>query len=211
MLDESPRICCIGFQKTGTTSLAEALERLGYAVTNINRDVDAALSTPTDDPQAVADRIAIEALKSHHVIQDSPAAFVFQALDRAYPGSKFILTYRPVDKWLKSYEKFFPDENNALRRWMYGVDRFSGNEARYRQVYESQNAAIRSYFADRPQDFMEMDLSGGAGWYDLVNFLGPDLLPRFPHANIGGSKRQTRQYGTGSKTLARRLLKRLAD
>lgn len=214
MLAESSRICCIGFQKTGTTSLAEALERLGYRVTNVNRDVDAALAasgaTGAADPQAEAERIAIAALETHDVIQDSPAAFVYQALDRAYPGSKFILTHRPVDKWLKSYEKFFPDENNALRRWMYGVDRFRGNEARYRAVYESRNAAIRAYFADRPQDFLEMDLSGGAGWHDLVTFLGAAALPPFPHANAGGSKEKVRRYGTGGRTLARRLLKHLA-
>ena len=210
MLKETSRICCIGFQKTGTTSLAEALERLGYKVTNVNRTVDAALAAGAADPQAEAERIAIDALKTCHVLQDSPSAFVYQALDRAYPGSKFILSYRPVEAWLKSYAKFFPDENNALRRWMYGVERFQGNEARYRAVYENQNAAIRTYFADRPQDFLEMDLSAGAGWYDLVTFLGAETLPPFPHANVGGSKTLARSYGTGGRTLARRLLKRLA-
>lgn len=208
MFDDTFRICCLGFQKTGTSSVAEALSRLGYSVTNVNREVDAALAADAGDPQATADRIAVEGLRDIQVIQDSPSAFVYEALDRAYPGSKFILTTRPVDRWLTSYGKFFPDENNALRKWMYGVDRFSGNEDRYREIYETRNAAIRAYFADRPGDFLEMDLSAGAGWHDLVTFLGPERLPRFPHANPGDAVR-ARSYGTGARRLARWLNQRV--
>jgi len=206
MLHESARICCLGFQKTGTSSLAEALDRLGYSVTNVNREVDARLAAGVADPQKEAEEIACAGLRDHHVIQDSPAAFVYEALDRAYPGSKFILTTRPFEKWMASYAKFFPDENSALRKWMYGCDRLSGNEARYREIYERQHAAIRRHFADRPGDFMEFDLAGGDGWYELVGFLGRDALPSFPHMNPGDRTRR-RRYNTGAKTLVRRLMR----
>lgn len=208
----------MGFQKTGTSSLAVALERLGYAVTNVNRAVDARIAAG-DDPQAAADAIAVaalarpggagydEGLSGHDALQDSPGPFVVEALDRAYPGSKFILTHRPFEKWIASYARFFPDENNALRAWMYGVPRLSGHEDAYRAVYEGRNAAIRARFAGRPGDFLEMDLSAGAGWHDLVAFLGPDLLPRFPHANAGGTMAQAQGRGGGG--LVARALRKL--
>lgn len=208
MLDESVRICCVGFQKTGTSSVAEALERLGYSVTNVNREVDARLAEGADDPQAVANEISVQALRRYEVIQDSPAAFVYEALDKAYPQSKFIFTHRPFGKWVESYRKFFPDENNALRAWMYGVDKLSGNEARYREVYEGQNAAIRSYFADRPGDFLEMDLSRGDGWLELVSFLGADTLPRFPHMNAGKGEASAQGALGAGRRAAKQLLRK---
>lgn len=185
MIDQPAKICCIGFQKTGTSSVAEALGRLGYRVTNVNLDANARLEAGPDDARAAILAAVFEGLTNHDVIQDSPGPFVYEELDRAYPGAKFIFTTRPFDDWIASYAKFFPDENNALRRWMYGVDRLSGNEARYRAVYEAQTTAIRAYFADRSDDFLEMDLSAGDGWYELVSFLGRDRLPRFPHTNPG--------------------------
>ena len=93
------------------------------------------------------------------------------------------MTTRDTEEWLESYRRFFPDQNNPLRRWMYGVERLSGNEARYRQVYEAQNAGIRAYFATRPNDLLVMDLSKGDGWIKLVTFLGEGALKPFPHAN----------------------------
>lgn len=205
MLNGSSRICGVGFQKTGTTSLGFALERLGYSVANVNKEVNRQIEAGSTDPQEAADQVAIDALKTHHAIQDSPSAFVYKALDVAYPGSKFILTSRPFDQWYASCHKFFPDENNGLRRWMYGVDRIGSNEARYREVYESQMAAIRSYFADRPQDFMEMELSGKVGWYELVNFLGPEFLLPFPHVNVGTGKAGT--SNSRKAGIAKRILR----
>jgi len=207
MLSGSARICCVGFQKTGTSSLAEALERLGYRVTNVNRQVDARLAAGAEPPRAVAEEIAVAALHDHDAIQDSPSAFVVEALDRAWPGSKFILTHRPFEAWIESYRRFFPDENNALRRWMYGVERLSGNEDAYRAVYEARNAAIRAHFAARPGDFLEMDLAAGAGWHELVTFLGPELLPAFPRANAGGTHPAKAPAGRIGR-MARRLAPR---
>jgi len=124
-------------------------------------------------------------LETVDAIQDSPCAFVYQALDAAYPGSKFILTMRDTDRWLKSYSSYFPDENNGLRKWMYGVDRRSGNEDHYRQVFDQKNAEIKSYFKNRRQDLLVIDLAAGDGWLKRVNFLGEDFSKPFLHANKG--------------------------
>jgi hypothetical protein len=120
-------------------------------------------------------------------IQDSPCAFLYRELDAAHLGAKFILTTRDTEDWLESYRRYFPDQNNALRHWMYGVDQLSGNEAKYREVYEGQMAEIIAYFADRPDDLLVMDLGKGDGWLKLVTFLGERALKPFPHANRGES------------------------
>jgi hypothetical protein len=162
--------------------LSNALERLGCTVGAAHGQINRRLDPDSADADRIVEQLALEVLAEHDAIQDSPSAFLFEAYDRAFPGSAFILTYRPVEDWLASYSRFFRDENNPLRRWMYGVSRFSGNEAVYREIYESQNARIRAYFAGRPEDFLEMDITAGDGWHKLVTFLGENRLPPFPHS-----------------------------
>ncbi len=179
------KVFCVGFQKTGTSSLSKALQALGFSVGDsigvLNRTVNWRALDPK--PEIIEKVMAV--VDEVDAIQDSPNAFIYRALDVAYPGAKFILTIRDTADWLESYRRFFPDQNNPLRHWMYGVDRFSGNEARYRAIYEAQNAEIVAYFAGRPDDLLVMNIPKGDGWLKLVTFLGKDALKPFPHANKG--------------------------
>lgn len=192
MILQGKKIFCVGFQKTGTTSLTRALRDLGFsigaAMRRIKMEVPADAADPTDQIHAIVREI----VDAKDAIQDSPSPFLYEAFDRWYPGSKFILTVRDSESWLKSYSSYFGDENNTLRRWMYKVDSFRGNEAHYQRVYETQNEEIRAYFASRPDDLLVMDLTKGDGWLELVNFLGRDFLPPFPHANKGGQDRKAK-------------------
>ncbi len=182
-----PKIICVGHQKTGTSSVDVALRKLGFRVGNASALI---LRTQNWTSETLDEDIVqktLEVLETVDAIQDSPCAYVYPALDIAYPGSKFILTIRDTDSWLKSYRNFFKDRNNGLRKWMYGVDRHTGFEDHYRQVFEQKNAEIKDYFKHRPDDFMVIDLAAGDGWLKLVNFLGDDFLKPFPHANRGKS------------------------
>lgn len=179
----SRKIFCIGFQKTGTSSLGRALQALGYSVSDSIRVLNRKVDWKNPDPRPEIVKKVLEVVARVDAIQDSPNAFIYKELDAAYPQAKFILTVRDTADWLESYRRFFTDRNNPLRRWMYGVDRFSGHEARYQRIYEAQNAEIIEYFAPRPDDFLIMDLARGDGWIKLVNFLGEEALKPFPHVN----------------------------
>ena len=177
------KVFCIGFQKTGTSSLAKALQGLGFSVGDAVGVLNQSVNWQAADPRPEIVQKVLTVVEGVDAIQDSPCAFLYRELDAAYPDAKFILTTRETGAWLASYRHFFPDQNNPLRRWMYGVERLSGNESRYRAVYEAQNAEIRAYFATRPQDLLEMDLAKGDGWLKLVTFLGDEALKPFPHTN----------------------------
>ncbi|NOR62317.1 MAG: hypothetical protein GQ535_07490 [Rhodobacteraceae bacterium] len=183
----SDKVFCIGFQKTGTSSLAKALQGLGFTVGDAIRVLNREVNWRALDPRPEIVEKVLAVVENVDAIQDSPCAFVFRELDAAHPGAKFILTLRDTETWLESYRRFFPDQNNPLRRWMFGVDGLSGNEAKYREVYNTQNASIIDYFADRPDDLLVMKLENGDGWLKLVNFLGEGALKPFPHANKGKS------------------------
>lgn len=199
------KVFCVGFQKTGTSSLARALRMLGYSVAhnppaNVSREVDWAKGQHRDQIFSVLQSL----LDDHDVLQDSPMAFFAPDFDIAYPNSKFILTVRAPDRWLNSYRNYFPDHNNALRRWMYGVPRFSGNETIYKKVFEDKNAEIITYFSGR-SDLLIMNLEAGDGWVKLINFLGKDLDGRFPHLRAG-KKPGVRRRNNRSRAAAGVLL-----
>jgi len=177
------KVFCIGFQKTGTSSLSKALQALGFTVGDAIGVLNQTVDWQAKDPRPEIVEKVLSVVAGMDALQDSPCAFLYPELDAAHPGAKFILTTRNTADWLESYRRFFPDQNNPLRRWMYGVERLSGNEARYREVYEAQTAEIMTYFAGRPDDLLVMDLGKGDGWLELVTFLGKSALKPFPHAN----------------------------
>ena len=176
-MDAGGKIFCIGFHKTGTTSLAEALRVLGYTVTGPNfvedkRILDQALP------------LALEVAQRYDAFQDNPWPILYREMDEAFPGSKFILTTRPTDRWIKSVVKHFGKKDTPMRQWIYGVGHPMGNEELYVKRFDGHYAEVREYFRDRPDDLLEFRLSVGAGWTDLCPFIGAGkLVTEFPMLN----------------------------
>ena len=78
----------IGLSRTGTTSLHHAFEILGIR----SAPTSVALLFDPDD----------EVLGLYEAFTDNPIPFLYQRLDARFPGSKFILTTRDLDDWLRS-------------------------------------------------------------------------------------------------------------
>jgi hypothetical protein len=69
-----------------------------------------------------------------------------------------------------------------IRELVYGSFEFDAD--RWRRSYEAHAEAVRQYFADRPDDLLEMDITAGDGWDVLCPFLGmPSPTIPFPHVN----------------------------
>jgi Sulfotransferase domain len=173
----TPKVFCIGFHKTGTTSLGSALRKLGYSVTGPNGTKDPDISRNVY-PMAFA------LVEQYDAFQDNPWPIIYQDLDHRYPDSKFILTLRPADAWIRSQVRHFGTRETPMRKWIYGAGCPQGNEALYVERFERHNREVLSYFASRPGDLLVMDLVRGDGWDELCHFLEkpvPDIP--FPHAN----------------------------
>lgn len=181
-VQHSAKVFCIGFQKTGTSSLRDALSSLGYNVCGVfGRDV------PLETLKATFVERGLELAEQYDAVEDMPWPLMFADLDRKFPGSKFILTVRDTDRWYRSIANHFGDNPYHIQQLTYGDDAPApvGHEARYREVYEAHNAAVRSYFADRPNDFLEFHIEKGHGWAELAQLLGRVDLPEGPfvHTN----------------------------
>jgi hypothetical protein len=172
----------IGFHKTATASLGSALELLGYNLGG---------KFPIDGP-ILHDSLALRAIeyaKDYEVFKDNPWPPLFKDLDRAFPGSKFILTIRDPDEWLRSVVRHFGRNSTPLREFIYGVGFPEGNEQIYLERYETHNRRVLEYFQGRRGDLLVMNIFDGDGWEKICSFLGMDL-PRmkFPHRNKAGSR-----------------------
>jgi hypothetical protein len=184
------KVFCIGFHKTGTTSLEVALRKLGYRVRG---------SFGTKDPD-IANKVfemACAMVPDYDAFEDNPWPILYRELDERYPGSKFILTRRPAEAWIRSQVKDFATTETPMRRWIYGEDAGcpEGNEDTYIARYERHNREVLEYFRDRPDDLLVIDLPNNDGWTRLCAFLGHDVPDEpFPHANKASLSRRVKNW-----------------
>lgn len=171
------RIFGIGMHKTGTTSLHAALRILKYDSAHwksAHWAKDIWLEMMASGRSVTLER--------SYALSDMPLPLLYDRLDRAYPGSKFILTTRNEEGWLNSVRNHWNPEHNPFRsawdtdpfthrlhREIYGRKSFDAEVfvARYRR----HNAEVKQYFKERPNDLLVLDLDQNIGWDDLCGFL----------------------------------------
>jgi len=155
----------IGLSRTGTTSLAQALNILGY--------------------KTIHYPLYFEEIKGFRAATDITILLWLETLDKKYPGSKFIWTERDINSWLTSCEKHLAESNPdarmlEIRQQCYGCTDF--NEKLYLKAYKHHLAKLEDYFCDRPEDFLKINITTGQGWELLCPFLGKPIPKKpFPH------------------------------
>jgi hypothetical protein len=119
------KVFCIGFNKTGTTSLHRLLTAFGLKSWH-------GFYSHIYDTQVEAPLFQQYQCFSDGELHD------FQLLDRSFPGSKFILTTRPFDEWLVSRIRHV--ENR----------RIVGGTGPMRREYDaSPSVAVKAWIEDR--------------------------------------------------------------
>lgn len=173
------KIIGVGFQKTGTSTLREALKILGYTVKDTT-------------PRALVPILrgnynkVLRIINNYDALEDTPWYMIYKELDQLLPGSKFILTIRDEASWYTSVSKHIGDLPAAHHEWIYG--RGKGLVKHHRQntvdVYRRHNKEVIEYFRNRPDDFVILDFTKGDSWEPLCRFLGKEVpdIP-FPHYN----------------------------
>jgi hypothetical protein len=199
----------IGFHKTATTSLATALNHLGYRVTGPDG---------VDNPNIANEvhQIAFDLADKFDAFQDNPWPILYKELDARYPGSKFVLTVRPAEDWIKSMVNHFNEKETPMREWIYGVGHPKGNESVYLSRYNRHNSEVIEYFRSRPEDLLVLHITAGDGWEKLCPFLGtPIPAVPFPRANRASdrekSERRQSSYLWRTYFKIRRRVKRLVS
>jgi hypothetical protein len=197
------KVFCLGFSKTGTTSMERAFELLGYNVCkghwqNGHTFYLHALSVNRDYKEII--RMA----QYWDAFADAPwgGTDLYVQLVKAFPKAKYILTERDPEQWYVSLEKlltmFDLNTETALTRYhakgmygssyffesAFGIDKLAGNKEKIIDVYVNYNRRVKEYFANHGLDLLVLDLSKENAWERLCPFLGFEVPPiTFPHFN----------------------------
>ena len=176
----------IGLSRTGTTSLTEALRILGY------RAVHCPLSVLQFQGRSL--KLSRDIVDRFDALTDTPIARMYRELDEAFPGSKFVLTTRPIDKWMGSVRRMRMSftlltalpKVRQLARDLCGTTSFRDERA-LENAFVSHSRNVRAYFGERlSKDLLVLDVGSADAWETLCGFLGHQAQPRpFPHYNRG--------------------------
>jgi hypothetical protein len=163
-----PKVFNIGLNRAGTTSLTTALGLLGYRALHFHHA-----------GQRLYDLVVANHRRRYRLfdgLDDDYDAFsdfagqnFYRALDKQYPGSKFILTWRDLTSWLDSRER---KVRHNITRPGYRYAFRTVDRAGWQRERETYLADLERYFADRPGDLLIIDIPGGQGWDQLCPFLG---------------------------------------
>jgi len=165
----NPKVFCIGYVKTGTTSLYKALSILGYRSNQLLRGG----IKPKKGWIEYIKKLKYDAYSDFPMFEDD----LFKQIDKTFPNSKFILTVRDTKSWEKSFENFY----------IYSSEK-AKNEGL--QKINEHNENVLAYFKDKPNQLLVMNIINGDGWDKLCKFLNkPIPIKPFPHKNKGRYKK----------------------
>jgi len=157
-----PKVFCIGYLKTGLSSLYYALNILGYRSVRLLRGC----VEPKEGWVEYIKKCKYDAFVDYPIYEGN----LFQKIDKTFPNSKFILTIRDEKSWEKSYKNFYNISQENLK-----IDK---------QKYKNHTKNVIDYFKNTPEQLLVMKIIDGEGWEKLCLFLNKPIPKKtFPYKN----------------------------
>jgi hypothetical protein len=185
------RVIGTGFGRTGTDSMREALDVLGFGpchhMSAVNRDPEQkrlwralAKGAPPDWDQLFA---------GYASCVDFPSAWYWRELIRTYPEARVILTWRSPESWWESYAKTIAGftgagvDPDSLGVALVAAQVFDGRPLDRDHVLAVYEAHVAEVKATVPADRLLVHALGD-GWEPLCAHLGVPVPDRpYPRRN----------------------------
>ncbi len=185
-----PKVFCIGFNKTGTTSVQRSLVDLGYVVGNQRTAERLLYSYRAREYFRIRNYC-----RTAEAFQDIPFSlpYLYVYLDQVFPNSKFVLTVRDSDEdWYNSICRFhsnFYNKGNGVpnagqlreanyvnkgyaydaTKLMFGTpDDDLYNETILKASYNLHNQSVRQYFKREQDRFLEINLRDPSSYSEFL-------------------------------------------
>jgi hypothetical protein len=176
------KIFNIGFNKSGTSSLTEAMKILGYKSAHYrvknNRIYDIFIENQKNN------RPLLYGIEEYNFLSDfenNQKNIFYKSLDKQYPNSKFILTIRDQESWLISRENHVLKNQNNKK---YNYDFLVVNKKKWIEERFFFLKEVQEYFKNKPNQLLIINICKGEGWKKLCNFLGKKIPNiKFPYKN----------------------------
>lgn len=164
------KVFCIGYNKTGTTTLGKSLKLLGYSHSSFNRKVYRRYYLKGNIDKVLNYTARFEAFDDLPWLKED----MIPILDNTFPRSKFIYLTREEEAWKKSFYN-----------WTYKVTGGYPDVNKGWNAYKKHETFVFEYFKGRPkEDFISLDVTDPQGFKKLATFLGkPKIQDHFPHFN----------------------------
>ena len=184
---KAAKVFGIGLSRTGTSSLDAALKTLGYHTMHW-------LNPITRDLIQQRDFLLFDAFS------DICVSYQFEWLYHTYPNSKFILTTRPLNSWVRSVENHYhlqhdtalpsglttPSARGRFRTQAGQIEaNIYGNHDTWHGAYTAFSERVEGFFQGKPCDrFLKLAITEGQGYETLCPFLDrPIPQEDFPTKN----------------------------
>ena len=161
----------VGLNRTGTSSLHEALKML---------DISSIHASTTLWERVELNRLMtwplLTGMESTKAFLDHPVDWLYKELDRHYPNSIFVYTWRDLSSWMKS------------RIWLAEWVGTKIDETTLIRLWHNHSHEVAEYFKNRQDVFLEINICAGEGWEKLCPFLDVDMkVEPFPHIGARAS------------------------
>jgi hypothetical protein len=182
------KIFCIGFNKTGTISLYNALNRLGYA------GIHGLWENHLKVGKAIQEQKPLLSYFSENIVHFSDLDIIkdnYKLLDEQYPNSKFILNTRKKQDWLQSRTTHYEDylRNMHTNKYAKTWEWVTKSKEQWAKEWDKHHLNVVDYFAGR-SDLIVLDIPAGHGYERLCKFLDiPVINEEFPRLNVTKNKK----------------------
>jgi hypothetical protein len=172
------KVFIISLHKTGTTSVAYFLEKLGYLVSGPDTHLF----------EKVINKDYVEVndfLKKYDAFQDDPWYLTYKYVDTKYDNAKFIFLKRDTESWINSVQHFYGENryNNKVRRLFYGHQNTLRYKEKYIKTYEKHNRLVREYYKEK-KNYIEINVAVDYDSVRLQEFLNLKIkYTKFPLKN----------------------------
>lgn len=164
------KIFCIGYNKTGTTTLGKSLELLGYRNSSFNKKVWRKYYKKGKIDKVLSYTAKFDSFDDLPWLKED----MIPLLDKTFPGSKFIYLERDELSWKSSLEK-----------WSFKRTGKKKNVDEAYQKFLAHKEFVMNYFKDFSSDrFIILNVSDQHGFKKLGDFLHVKVPhDHFPHYN----------------------------
>ncbi|NWK56822.1 hypothetical protein HW115_14460 [Verrucomicrobiaceae bacterium N1E253] len=130
------KVFCIGYNKTGTTTVEKVLKKMGYVMPKQTMQE----RLISEDVFRGDYRSLRKLCKKYDAFQDMPFSqgSAYIAADALFPGSQFILTVRDADAWFDSLVRFHL-KGIMKRAGVEKIEDFNENSFKDKEVYLHKN------------------------------------------------------------------------
>lgn len=159
------KVFCIGYNKTGTTTVGEAFKLLGLHNSSFNKKVWRKYYKEGNFYQILRYTARFDSFDDLPWLKED----MIPLLDKVFPGSKFVFLERGEEEWLRSY-----------KNWTFKVKGFHPDLEEGLKAFKAHRAFVLDYFSKRQKDFLILNISDEKAFEKLGLFL--DRKP--PHAKL---------------------------